>query len=119
MPLCRLGPPAWSFAVDAHDCIMVLPHEGRPNTRLRAVIARKRAPPLIVIAAAAAGLVGPVLAGVSPVGERRIVNKPGASPCVHHYRDQTAQGEETGFEVLKLKRPNWVSLSLTYGEGIA
>jgi hypothetical protein len=28
MPLCRLGPPAWSFAVDAHSCIMVLPLRG-------------------------------------------------------------------------------------------
>jgi len=39
MPLLRLGPPAWSFAVDAHSCIMVPPHQGLPNTRLRAVSA--------------------------------------------------------------------------------
>ena len=49
MPLCRLGPPTWSFAVDAHGCIMVPSHQGRPNTRLRAVIraAQASSPPIV------------------------------------------------------------------------
>src|SRR3954467_14122912 len=32
MPHGRLGPPLWSFAADAHDCIMVLVRLDRPHT---------------------------------------------------------------------------------------
>src|SRR5215207_6268163 len=32
MPHGRLGPPPWSFAADAHDCIMVLVRLDRPHT---------------------------------------------------------------------------------------
>src|SRR3954464_5313508 len=31
-PHGRLGPPLWSFAADAHDCIMVLVRLDRPHT---------------------------------------------------------------------------------------
>src|ERR671912_330819 len=31
MPHGRLGPPLWSFAADAHDCIMVLVRLDRPH----------------------------------------------------------------------------------------
>src|SRR5215212_2704982 len=32
MPHGRLGPPLWSFAADAHGCIMVLVRLDRPHT---------------------------------------------------------------------------------------
>src|SRR3954462_2061783 len=32
MPQGRLGPPLWSFAADAHGCIMVLVRLDRPHT---------------------------------------------------------------------------------------
>jgi hypothetical protein len=41
-----MGLPSWSFAADAHHCIMVQAHLGLPNTRMRRDVPRSwQAPP--------------------------------------------------------------------------
>ena len=42
-PCNRLGSPPWSFAADAHGCIMVRASPGPPDTRLRRDLARAMA----------------------------------------------------------------------------
>src|SRR5580692_13083835 len=56
VPRFRMGPPPWSFAADAYDCIMVQLAKSRPDTSLwrdvRALMANsprtvsRRAPPV-------------------------------------------------------------------------